>query len=502
MTGPSSFAIDNNDDTSWGIDVGPGIRNVPRKAVFNTEKPIGNASGTILTFHIKQDAGGWNSDDNQNCNLGRFRLSITNAEGIEADPLPANVRQLLGVPAEQRTDAQTAAIFRYFRTTVADWKAENDAIAELWKTHPEPATQLVFQDRDEPRMTNVLQRGDFLKPGKAVEPGVPAFLNPLPPGSRADRIGLANWLTDRKAPTTARSIVNRVWQAYFGTGLVASSEDLGSQSETPSHPGLLDTLAVEFMENGWRLKTLHKWIVTSATYRQSSKVTPESYAKDPYNRLLGRGSRFRVDAELVRDVALSASGLLVEKIGGPSVFPPAPEFLFQPPTSYGPKVWIESKGDDRYRRALYTFRYRSVPYPVLQTFDAPNGDFACVKRPRSNTPLQALVTLNEPEFVECARALARKTIAEGGIADASRLEYAFRRCVARRPTPSESTALLGLLDRQTKAFEAPNAKPWEFAANNDTDRPKLPDGTTPARLAAWTAVSRVLLNLDETITRE
>ena len=502
VTGPASFAIDGNGDTSWGIDVGPGLRNVPRKAVFNTEKPIGYRSGTILTFHVKQDAGGWNSDDNQNCNLGRFRLSITSAPDVVADPLPANVRQLLNVPAEQRTEAQTATIFRYFRTTVAEWKAENDAIAALWKTHPEPSTQLVFQERDEPRMTNVLQRGDFLKPGKAVEPGVPAFLNPLPPGSRGDRTALANWLVDRKAPTTARSIVNRVWQVYFGTGIVASSEDLGSQSETPSHPALLDTLAVEFMDNGWRLKTLHKWIVMSATYRQSSKVTPELYAKDPYNRLLARGSRFRVDAELVRDVALAASGLLVEKVGGPSVFPPAPEFLFQPPTSYGPKVWIESKGDDRYRRALYTFRYRSVPYPVLQTFDAPNGDFACVKRPRSNTPLQALVTLNEPEFLECARGLARKTLAEGGKTDAERLEFAFRRCVARKPAAAESTALLGLLDRQTKAFEAPGAKPWDFAANDEADRPALPDGTTPAKLAAWTAVSRVLLNLDETITRE
>jgi hypothetical protein len=265
---------------------------------------------------------------------------------------------------------------------------------------------------------------------------------------------------------------------------------------------LLDWLAVEFMENGWSMKGLHRLIVMSSTYKQSSKITPGLYALDPYNRLLARGPRFRIDAELVRDCALEASGLLDPAIGGPSVFPPAPDFLFQPPTSYGPKIWNEAKGPERYRRALYTFRYRSVPYPMLQTFDAPNGDSSCVRRSRSNTPLQALTTLNEPLFNECARALALKTLDDGGDTDADRLTYAFRRCVSRSPNPKESSALLALLDRQTAKFSEEGSKPWDLAAADPAAPPALPAGITPAQAAAWTAVSRVLLNLDETITKE
>jgi hypothetical protein len=348
----------------------------------------------------------------------------------------------------------------------------------------------------------MLQRGDFLKPAKAVEPGVPSFLNPMPVGSAADRLAFARWLVDRRSPTSARSIVNRVWQADFGTGLVATSEDFGLQCEPPSHPELLDWLAVEFMQSGWSLKTLHRLIATSSTYRQSSHATPALLARDPYNRLLARGPRFRVDAEIVRDIAVAASGLLEPKVGGPSVFPPAPEFLFQPPTSYGPKVWDEAKGPERYRRALYTFRYRSIPYPMLQLFDAPNGDFACVRRTRSNTPLQALTTLNEPIFLECARALAQRILLEGGCDDATRLEYVFRRCLSRKPADNEAATLLELLHREVRRFEKPGADPWALAADDPNHKPPLPRDASPAQLAAWTAVSRVLLNLDETITKE
>jgi hypothetical protein len=296
--------------------------------------------------------------------------------------------------------------------------------------------------------------------------------------------------------------VNRVWQSYFGTGLVSSSEDLGSQSEAPSHPEVLDWLAVEFMARGWSLKALHRLITTSATYRQASKVTPELYARDPRNRLLAHGPRLRVEGEIVRDIALAASGLLDPKVGGPSVYPAAPSFLFVPPTSYGPKIWNEEKGTGRYRRGLYTFQYRSVPYPLLQTFDAPNGDFSCVRRVRSNTPLQALTTLNEPSFVESARALALRTVREGGTTDAQRLRYAFRRCLAREPVERELTALLGLLSKETQHFASGSLNPWDLAAADPAHPPELPDGVTPPLLAAWTAVSRVLLNLDETITKE
>jgi len=502
VTGPVAFAVDGKEETAWGFDAGPVRRNQPRKAVFTAETPVSFPAGTILTFFLKQNHGGWNSDDNQNCNLGRFRLSITSAPDAEADPLPRAVRAALAVAPGSRTPAQAAAVFSQWRTTVPGWKDANERIESLWKRHPEGTSQLVLNSRGMPRTTSVLDRGEFLKPVRPVEPGVPSFLNPLPPGAEANRLTFARWLVDRGAPTTARAAVNRVWQAYFGTGLVSTSEDLGSQSEAPSHKDLLDWLAVEFMDGGWSQKALHRKIVTSATYRQASKVTPGLLAKDPYNRLLARGPRFRVDAELVRDVALAASGLLDPKVGGPSVFPPAPDFLFQPPVSYGPKVWPDSKGGDRYRRAVYTFRYRSVPYPVLQMFDAPNGDFACVRRVRSNTPLQALVTLNEPEFLDCARALALRTLREGGASDADRLTYAFRRCVARPPTAGEASTLLALLGRETKRFSGGGLNPWDLAAGDSGERPTLPAKSTPPQYAAWTAVARVLLNLDETITKE
>jgi hypothetical protein len=317
-----------------------------------------------------------------------------------------------------------------------------------------------------------------------------------------DRLTFARWLVDRRSPTTARAIVNRVWQAYFGIGLVATSEDFGTQSEPPSHPELLDWLAVEFMERGWSLKALHRLIVTSATYRQSSHVTPELLTRDPYNRLLARGPRFRVDSEIVRDIGLAASGLLNPTVGGRSVFPPLPAFMLVPPVSYGPKIWPEDKGPNRYRRGLYTFRYRSIPYPALQTFDAPNGDFACVRRPRSNTPLQALMTLNEPISMDCAQALALRTLQEGGGSDVERLDYAFRRCVARPPSSPEKTELLSLLSKEEKHFAQPEAKRAQLIVADSAQPLSLPKGTNPAQLAAWTVVSRVLLNLDETITKE
>jgi hypothetical protein len=501
-TGPVAFAIDGKNETAWSNDLDPGRRNQPCKAVFLADKPISHPKGTILTFHLTQNHGGWNSDDNQNHNLGRLRLSITTKPGAEADPLPPRVRELLAVPRTARTPAQEAAIFSYWRTTVAGWKDANDRIEALWKTYPEGASQLVLQTRSMPRETHVLKRGDFLKPAQRVAPGVPAFLHPLAADAPPNRLTFARWLVDRRSPTTARALVNRVWQTYFGTGLVASSEDLGTQSQPPSHPELLDWLAVEFMDNGWSLKKLHKLIVSSATYRQSSRLTPELQTRDPYNRLLARGPRFRVEGEIVRDIALSASGLLNPAVGGRSVFPPLPGFLLLPPASYGPKVWPEDKGPNRYRRGLYTFRYRSVPYPMLQTFDVPNGDASCVRRARSNTPLQALMTLNEPVFLDCARALAMRTLADGGASDTDRVVYAFRRCVARTPTEQEKSALLTLLGKQRERFARPDAKPWELAAPDPAHPPQLPKGATPAQAAAWTVVSRVLLNLDETITKE
>jgi hypothetical protein len=502
VTGPIEYAIDGKDETAWITDAGPGRRNQPRKAVFTPERPIESASGTVLTFLIKQNHGGWNSDDNQSHNIGRLRLSVASQPGAEADPLPAAVRAALDVPADKRTRAQADAVFSYWRTTVPEWSADNAKIEALWAQHPEGSSQLVLQERTAPRTTHLLKRGDFLKPGAAVEPGVPAFLHPLAAGAPPTRLTFARWLVDRRSPTTARVLVNRVWQAYFGVGLVDTPEDFGLQGDKPSHPELLDWLAVEFMDRGWSLKQLHRLIVTSATYRQSSRVTPELLERDPSNRLVARGPRFRADAEVVRDVALAASGLLNPKLGGPSVFPPLPKFMTMPPVSYGPKVWDDASGPDRYRRGLYTFRYRSLPYPALQVFDAPNGDFACVRRSRSNTPLQALTALNEPVFMECARALGLRTLTEGGQSDGERMTYAFRRCVARKPTAAESAELLRLLTGQKERFAKSDSRPADLMGSESGGATKLPDGVMPADLAAWTIVSRVLLNLDETLTKE
>ena len=530
VTGPVKFAIDGKDDTAWGIDAGPGRRNVPRVAVFVPEKPVELPEGGTLHFSLKQNHGGWNSDDHMNNNLGRFRLSVTDADGkAVADPVPARVQTILAVPPAKRTPAQADAVFAYWRTTVPEFREVNDATEALWKQWPAGDTSLVVEARDEPRDTRILKRGDFLRPTEKVTAGVPAFLHPLADEkAKPDRLALAKWLTDPKSPTTARALVNRVWQAYFGTGLVATPEEFGTQGEKPSHPELLDWLAVEFMQpsapasggrqppvgsnkqgadaprspDQWSLKQLHRLIVTSATYRQSSRVSPALLAKDPYNRLLARGPRFRVEGEIVRDIALSASGLLNPKVGGPSVFAPAPAFLFKPPTSYGPFEWPEATGDDRYRRALYTFRRRSTPYPALAVFDVPVGEASCVKRTRTNTPLQALTGLNETIFVEAARALGKRAIAEGGTTDAERLTFAFRLCVARKPTADELKVLTDLLEKHRARFAAGEANAAEVATGEKEPKEPPAAGTTWADRAAYTLVARVLLNLDETVTKE
>ncbi|HSU67682.1 MAG TPA: DUF1549 and DUF1553 domain-containing protein [Tepidisphaeraceae bacterium] len=517
VTGPVKFAIDDSANTAWGIDAGPGRRNVARKAVFRCDKPIEMQGSVVLKIQLQQNHGGWNSDDNQNNNLGRFRISVTNDRGnIVADPLPKRVRDILSIPREKRSEAQTASVFSYWRTTLPECKEANEKIDALWDTYPEGVTTFTLASRKDGRQTAILSRGDWLKPTATVTPGVPAFLhNPLPANAPPTRLTLAKWLVDPKSPTTARAFVNRIWQTYFGTGIVATSEDLGMQGEKPSHPELLDWLACEFMHpstgsgqapstgsgQAWSIKHMHRLIVTSATYRQSSKVSDELYTRDPYNRLLARGPRFRVEGEIVRDIALSASGLLNEKVGGPSVTPPAPAFLFLPPASYAPFPWVDATGPDKYRRAIYTFRRRSTPYPVLQTFDVPNGESSCVRRLRSNSPLQALASLNEPIFVECAQALARRSIEEGGSTDQSRIEYAFKRVLARSPDAEEKKKLLGLLNKEEKRLADGSVSPNEIATGK-SDATDLPAGVNSTQLAAYTLVSRVLLNLDETITKE
>lgn len=516
--GPVAYAIDGKDDTAWGIDAGPGRRNQSRKAVFIPETPITFTHGVVLDFRLQQNHGGANSDDNQNHNLGRFRLSVSRATNVVADPIPENIREIFKTPRTERSPAQISAVFSYWRTTVPEFMATNEQIETLWQQWPEGTSTLTLLARkggtpdDAPRDTHLFRRGDWLKPANKVSAGVPAVLHPLPAGADASRLTLARWLVDKQSPTAARALVNRVWQTYFGTGLVSTPEDFGTRAAAPSHPELLDWLACEFMEpttsvgslslHSWSIKHLHRLIVTSAAYRQSSRVTPELHERDAYNRWLARGARLRVEGEIVRDIALAASGLLNPAVGGRSIYPPSPEFLYQPPASYGPKTWKQDSVPERYRRSLYIFKFRSVPFPMLQTFDAPNGDFSCVQRLRSNTPLQALVTLNETEFVECARALARLTLAEGGQSDAERIRYAFRRTLARQPAKFEEQELLALLDRTKGHISEGWVNPHELATGRNERPADLTDGVTPTQLAAYTVVSRVLLNLDETITKE
>ncbi|MEO2045442.1 MAG: PSD1 and planctomycete cytochrome C domain-containing protein [Pirellulales bacterium] len=512
ITGPIEFAIDGRLETAWELDAGPGQRNQAHQAIFTFEKPIDCPPGAELWITLAQMHGGWNSDDRQTNNLGRFRIAFIDTHAPSSRPLPPAISQLLMTGAEERTHAHTARLFSHWRTTEPQWQIANQQIENLWQDYPAGTSQLVLTERHESRPTYQLERGNFLNPQEEVVPGVPAFLHDLSgknglsdkggSDESPNRLTFARWLADRRSPTTARAIVNRLWQAYFGIGLVATPSDLGSQGEPPSHPLLLDWLAVELMDHDWSLKHLHRLIVTSATYRQSSDMGPDLLARDPDNRLLARGARFRVDAELVRDIALAVSGLLNDQIGGPSVYPIAPAFLFQRPASYGPKVWDTEPGANGYRRALYTFFYRSVPFPSLQTFDAPPADSSCVRRFRSNTPLQALTTLNEPLFVRCAQMLALRTVRDGGTHQEDRLEYAFRHCTSRPPVAKEKAVLLAFYDQQEDRFTESSLDPWKFAVAEGVQIPELPSGTSPAQLAAWTAVSRVLLNLDETISKE
>jgi hypothetical protein len=327
-----------------------------------------------------------------------------------------------------------------------------------------------------------------------VTPVAPSVLPPLPVKDKPNRLDLAKWIIDPKNPLPARVTMNRVWQAYFGLGLVETENDFGTQGTPPTHPELLDYLASEFVARKWSLKEMHRLIVTSATYRQSSRVRPDLATADPRNRLLARQSRLRLDAEVIRDSALAASGLLTPTVGGPSVFPP------QPPGVYNftqvPREWKPSTGADRYRRGLYTFLWRSAPYPGLTVFDAPDGVSACTRRNRSTTPLQALTLLNDQAYLEFAQGLAARVLKDEGGADEERLAFGFRLCMSRKPSEKELKVLMHLLNQQRETFAKEPAQVRALLAD------KPPPAVDAAEFAAWTAAARVLLNLDEFITRE
>jgi len=342
------------------------------------------------------------------------------------------------------------------------------------------------------RQTHLMQKGNFLNPGEKVEPGVPAAFHPLPKDASVNRLGVAKWLFSPENPLTARVAVNRYWAALFGSGLVETEEDFGTQGEMPSHPELLDWLATEYVRLGWDSKAFLKLLATSATYRQSSQTTPEKLGKDPRNRLLSRGPRFRLEAEMVRDQALALSGLLSRKMHGPSVYPPQPPGLWQAAFN-GERTWATSKGEDRYRRGLYTFWRRTVPYPSMATFDATSRETCTVRRIRTNTPLQAFVTLNDPVYVECAQALARRIVKEGGTTTEQRARFGLQLCLCRPPRTEQVQQVIELFRTEREHYRKDTKAALALATE---PLGPLPAGMDAAELAAWTVVANVLLNLD------
>jgi mono/diheme cytochrome c family protein len=494
---PVRNVMDGDLKTHWWSDAGPGRRNQSRHFVFEAKTAVGFETGAKLRFQLAQKRDDKIDSDQRQPNPGRVRISVTDAPNPKADPLPARVRALLAIPPAERTAVQRREIFEAYRMTDPALAAVNKKIDDAMQEWPYGPTTLALSPRELPRETHIFKRGDWQRPGDAVTPGTPAALHPFPKDAPPNRLGLARWIVARDNPLTARVIVNRIWQQIFGQGLVSTPEDFGSRCERPSHPELLDWLAVEFMEKGWSIKHLQRLILTSAVYRQSSKVTPALLERDAYNVLLARFPRLRVESEVVRDLALAASGLLNRKIGGPSVFPPLPAGVMD--LAYAGFKWENATGEDRYRRGMYTFWKRSVPYPSMTAFDQPNGESSCTRRVKSNTPLQALTTLNDVTFMEAAQALSLRVWKEGGPDDRAKMTYAFRLCTARPPDEFEMQKLLALLDEQKKTFAGRTAEAVYVTA---MDVNRIPDGLDLHQVAPWTIVARVLLNLDETITRE
>lgn len=481
----------------WTASTLPVLKNAEQRAVFECAEPIPSfPGGTRLQFTIYQKHDAQSGLD---CHtFGRFRLSATTAAApLKVDPLSPSQRKLLAMAPAQRTPEQQRELFNVFRHATRALAGLNAKIDAAWTNWVYVPTTLALQQRAEPRHTRIFKRGDWQRLGDEVQPDTPKILHRFPEGAPRNRLGFANWIVDRNSPTTARVTVNRVWQAYFGQGLFTTPEDIGTRCEIPSHPELLDWLAIEFMDQGWSLKKLHRLIVTSATYRQSSRVSPELLDKDPYNVLLARGPRFRVEAEIIQDIALSASGLLNPKIGGPSVRPPIPASVGD--TVYGGFSWPESTGEDRYRRGMYTFWKRALPFPSLLAFDQPTAEGSCPRRVRSNTPLQALTTLNERTFVEAAQALGLRVYREGGPDERSRATYAFRLCTGRTPSERELNSILAFYTEQQRHFDGSTVEAIKVGSISRTN---LPPDVNLHKVAAWAMVSRALLNLDETITKE
>lgn len=488
----ASKAIDDDLQSGWSIRGGQGQAH---NAVFVFDEPLeGEGSLQLQMIFEKYYAAG----------LGKFRVWVTKDEDAVAVPHPNTIQAALlalkSGPSETERVELMARLRQHYVTLAPELAEELAEIQRLKGQMPRYPTTLVLDERPpgHTRITHIHKRGDFLRPTEEVEPGVPAFLPGLPQGAPRNRLGLAQWLVSPDNPLTARVVMNRAWEAFFGRGIVRTLDDFGFQGELPSHPGLLDWLAVEFVKRGWSLKEMHKLMVMSATYRQSSHVTPDLLEKDPENVLLARGPRFRLEAELVRDAALVASGLLSEKLGGPSVFPPQlPSISTE--GAYGPLKWNVSKGEDRHRRSLYTFAKRTAPFAMTATFDAPSGEACVARRDRSNTPLQSLTLLNDEMFLEMARALGR----EAAQADASvqqRATALFRRCLTRPPTEEELAKLIAFYKKQAARFDSGELEAAKLMDVAEEDLTKAKQENLNDQ-AAWAAVARVLMNLDEAITK-
>jgi hypothetical protein len=417
---------------------------------------------------------------------------------VSADPnakaskLPQEAQEELLRYYGDGTAELRAKLLRHFVKVAPELESARAEIKKLREQMPQFPTTLVMRERPEgfTRATKRHHRGEFLQAKEAVEPGLPSFLPELPKGAPRNRLGFAQWLVSKENPLTGRVIMNRHWEAFFGRGLVRTLEDFGFQGELPSHPDLLDWLALEFAKRGWSQKQMHKLIVMSATYQQSSRVTEELLERDPGNVLLARGPRFRIEAEMVRDYALIASGLLSPKLGGPSVYPPQPAGVTTE-GAYGPLQWKTSEGSDRYRRGLYTFAKRTAPYAMALTFDGPSGEACLARRDRSNTPLQALTVLNDEVFMETARALGRWAERLEAKSTEEKVEALVRRCITRPPLEGELEKFRAFFERQVERFKNGELNATQFMAAENASSEE----------AAWAALARVLLNLDETISK-
>lgn len=497
------LVIDNNPKNGWAIDGNDPAKRLPRQAIFVLEHPVAAPADATLTIRLKHEAISGH-------NIGRFRLAASSLEGplvtLDGDGRPpALVQAALETPVEQRTAAQKTELMKFFRANGDHpLRAADAALAtargQLDAFRTKLPNTMVMRELPQPRDAFFLVRGQYDKRGDRVTAGLPAVFPPLPADQPLNRLGFARWLVDRSNPLTARVWVNRAWAKFFGTGIVKTTENFGSQAEWPSHLELLDWLAADFMEGGWDMKAIQKKIVMSAVYQQSSRATPALLERDPDNRLLARGPRFRLPGELVRDQALALSGLLVRKIGGPSVRPYMPEGVWDETSVYGDlRNYKPDQGDGLYRRTMYTVWKRTAAPPTMLLFDAPTRETCTVKRSRTNTPLQALALLNEVTFVEAARKLGERMLAEGGAQPNERLAWGFRRATGRRATDAELAVLLEGYQADLQHYRTHPEAARQLIATGASPAPASVD---PVELAAATLTANILLNLDEVVTRE